>query len=439
MSSKITDFFEKSTIDSLARESGFVKRERTISGFDFLQTLFFSKFDNSKLSLESLAESFMKLSHKEITKQGIDQRFTDQTVLFFKKLIEKFLGDFYSDVPGIEFLKSFPEVRIKDSTCFQLPEEMADKYPGSGGASSKAAIRIQFEYDIKTGKVIDLSLHPFNTQDSVNAKSTLEDISPNVLLLSDLGYVSTHVLKEIKERDAFYICRLKQGASAFFLVDGIYQKMDFAQIWGHMKNNKLSKIEKDAYITTELEKVRMIIELLPEEVIKERIRKAEKEAKKKGRKLSKEYKSRARLNIFITNIPAKVLDLEQIQSVYTLRWQIELVFKVWKSIGGIHKVKKMKQERFESYLYAKLLWLMLNWMIIWNIHSYLYNTHKKLLSFYKAFDSLKEYKDDFKSALKCGNKSLAHFLYDQIYCSCKFHVMEKKKKGNSLYNLIKIM
>jgi hypothetical protein len=103
LSSKITDFFEKSTIDSLARESGFVKRERTISGFDFLQTLLFSKFDNSKLSLESLAESFMKLHHKEITKQGIDQRFTEETVVFFKKLIEKFLGDFYINAPGIEF------------------------------------------------------------------------------------------------------------------------------------------------------------------------------------------------------------------------------------------------------------------------------------------------------------------------------------------------
>jgi IS4 transposase len=71
--------------------------------------------------------------------------------------------------------------------------------------------------------------------------------------------------------------------------------------------------------------------------------------------LSKEYKSRARLNIFITNISAEVLELEQIHSVYTLRWQIELVFKVWKSIGKIHKVKKMKQERFESYLYAKIV------------------------------------------------------------------------------------
>jgi hypothetical protein len=71
-----------------------------------------------------------------------------------------------------------------------------------------------------------LSLHPFNTQDSVNAESSLE-IAPNVLLLRDLGYISTFVLKGIKEREAFYICRLKQGASAFFLVDGAYQKMDF--------------------------------------------------------------------------------------------------------------------------------------------------------------------------------------------------------------------
>jgi hypothetical protein len=56
--------------------------------------------------------------------------------------------------------------------------------------------------------------------------------------------------------------------------------MDFAKIWAYMKNNKLGKIEKEAYITTELEKVRMIIELMPEEVVEERIRKAEKEAKR---------------------------------------------------------------------------------------------------------------------------------------------------------------
>jgi hypothetical protein len=205
--------------------------------------------------------------------------------------------------------------------------------------------------------------------------------------------------------------------------------MDFAKIWAYMKNNKLSKIEKEAYITTELEKVRMIIELMPEEVVEERIRKAEKEAKKKGRKLSKEYKSRARLNIFITNISAEVLELEQIHSVYTLRWQIELVFKVWKSIGKIHKVKKMKQERFESYLYAKLLWLMLNWMIIWNIHSYLYNTHKKLLSFYKAFDSLKEYKDDFKFALRCGNKGLLNSYTIRYFVAVNFMLWKKRKRG----------
>jgi hypothetical protein len=131
-------------------------------------------------------------------------------------LIEKFLGDFYINAPGIEFLKSFPEVRIKDSTCFQLPEEMADKYPGSGGASSKAAVRIQFEYDIKTGKVIDLSLHPFNTQDSVNAESSLDDIAPNVLLLRDLGYISTFVLKRNKRSGSFLYLPFKTRCFSVF-------------------------------------------------------------------------------------------------------------------------------------------------------------------------------------------------------------------------------
>ncbi len=88
-----------------------------------------------------------------------------------------------------------PLLKIKDSTCFQLPENMAEKYAGSGGSESGASIRIQFEYDFKTGAISDLSLHAFNDQDLNDAVRTMSSVQPNELVLRDLGYSKIEVFQ----------------------------------------------------------------------------------------------------------------------------------------------------------------------------------------------------------------------------------------------------
>jgi len=71
-----------------------------------------------------------------------------------------------------------------------------------------------------------------------------------------------------------------------------------------------------------------------------------------------------------------------------LRWQIELIFKIWKSIGKIHEVKKVKQHRLECYVYAKLIFIVLGWQLLWRVAKVLYHREGKLLSFYKSFKTL---------------------------------------------------
>jgi len=56
----------------------------------------------------------------------------------------------------------------------------------------------------------------------------------------------------------------------------------------------------------------------------------------------------------------QILSAKEIISTYKLRWQIELIFKTWKSNLNIHKVKPVKQERMECQLIAKLIWILLN-------------------------------------------------------------------------------
>jgi len=38
------------------------------------------------------------------------------------------------------------------------------------------------------------------------------------------------------------------------------------------------------------------------------------------------------LNVFITNVPVKEITAREAYDLYKIRWQIELMFKIWKSI-----------------------------------------------------------------------------------------------------------
>ena len=62
-----------------------------------------------------------------------------------------------------------------------------------------------------------------------------------------------------------------------------------------------------------------------------------------------------RCSLFITNTSEGMLKTAEIIELYRLRWQIELVFKTWKSLLNVHKVKAVKKERLECHLIAKFI------------------------------------------------------------------------------------
>jgi hypothetical protein len=76
---------------------------------------------------------------------------------------------------------------------------------------------------------------------------------------------------------------------------------------------------------------RLIIMPVDDEAYERRIRKSAKQARSAGNSVSEEFKMRSRLNLFITNVGRKDPDAGKVREVYTLRRQIGLVFRVWKS------------------------------------------------------------------------------------------------------------
>lgn len=339
-----------------------------------------------------------------LTRQAIGKKFSKNATDFLKQLIDHLLKINLSDGSESFVTSKFERITIKDSTCNQLPTKLKELYPGSGGSGSDASVRIQYEYDLKNMEVLDLNVTAFNSQDRENAKLTIEKIRENDLVLRDLGYVDIQVLEAINQRKAWYISRLNAHINA--IDQETNQAIDFLEIENEMKKIGVQQIEKNVVLGSKRCPSRLIIEVLPENIKEERLRKIIKEYKKKGRILSKQKRARMGLNLFLTNCPSKMLSISEVRRIYGIRWQIEMIFKAWKQNLQFHKIKPMNVDRFEFLLYAKLVVVMLYWKIYQTADSLFYSKTKQRISVAKIYKTLNQLCENIKRVLRGCKESL---------------------------------
>jgi len=353
-----------------------------------------------------------------------------------KSSLERLLNSRISTDKVLPYATKFKRILIKDSVCFQIDESLADHYPGSGGSGSNAAVRIQFEYDVLGGTINDLDIHAFNDQDATNATATMELVQEGDLVIRDLAYMHLEALGKYIENGASFLCRLNTQTKAYQLDKGEFAEVKFDLIVKRMREFGINRIAEDVYIGKEKFPVRLFIYLLPQEEYARRISKAQKEAKKKGRMLSKVFKAKAALNLFITNESDYSLTDENAWGLYRLRWQIELIFKVWKSIWEIDEVKKVKKSRLECYIYSKLLIIVLCWQLVWTTAKALQRFENKPLSFMKSFKTLKRYVNELQFFFDGNRFALEHFCREFYDLSRKKHLLEQKKSQERSIDLL---
>jgi hypothetical protein len=238
---------------------------------------------------------------------------------------------------------------------------LSDHYPGLGGNPS--GIGIQYEYDLKTDRVMDLNVTASARNDRYDSVSTIPGIESGSLIIRDLGYHAGATFQSIADNGAFFLSRLHSTAVVY---NHDSTAVDFENIYSKMKMMQIDSMELPVYFITEGQKifVRMILSLVPDEVYKKRLRERDRENKKRGYKSSDKLKILYRFTIFITGAPEEYLPENTVYPVYRLRWQCEPVFKVWKSVFHIDTIHKMKENCYLCLLYTRLILLMINLQII---------------------------------------------------------------------------
>lgn len=424
---KNQEILSENNLNHLAVQSGFKKRESKISPKMFFDNLIYNASSDVNRSLNSLSINLKQDYNVTVSKQGINERYTEKAALYLKSILEQFCYVCHTPIDE-GWLGYFNNVRIKDSTRFVLPGEYAEIMPGFGGVSSKAAACIQYEYDLKAGSILDIGISPGNKPDSKNARETQNKIEPNDLVIRDLGYYSIDVIEKFIEKGAFLISKLNAKALAYEMKGGEYKPIDFKKLFNWMKKHNLQQIEKQVYIGTHIKlPFRLIIEIVPDEVFSQRMKKVNKYNKRKGYITSDDYTDRARFNLIITNIAIDTIPILTIIALYHIRWQVELVFKIWKSTFGVHKIGKMKYYRWLSILYSKLILIIIYWQTIMLTRSWLYKEKGRLLSIDKCFKTLKDETGKLRDAIRKGGQALVQLIHELIELISEKHWLEKKK------------
>lgn len=390
MTGKILDFFNEA-IPNLGEVSSFVKRpdKAKVDAKTFAQVLVFGSLSNEQISLEEMNVLF-KQRGITLSKSGLHQRFNNRSLLLMKQCYEVTLARFKMD-PGanvFKLLEPFSSVELLDSSTIALPNNMQDMYRGCGGGGSEAGLKIQTLFNYTKGQIEEITFTSARESDQ-GFKGHLKEIKKDTLYLQDLGYFCIDSFLKIHQQEAYFLSRYFSHTT---LLNEKGQKIDFLDIL----RNSGDFFSINAWLgKKESIPIRVIVQRLPAEEVEKRVRKLRENARKKGREPKAETLELAKWSIYITNIPAKLLKDEHIYLLYSLRWQIELFFKLCKQEASLEKISSSKRARVLCEIYAKLICV----LIMLYICSPIRWQGEREISFAKAYCYLRQCAVVFLNAL----------------------------------------
>lgn len=325
-----------------------------------------------------------------ISRVALHYRFSAEAVAFMSKCLCFVLQQKFSRLGQIDtkLLRPFGRVLIVDSSSWDVNEKLRAVLPGSGGGASAANCKLQAVYDYKRGELQFLDVTAGTLPDNRYTNQLPGMLNKGDLLLIDQGYFKLSMLAAIVAKGAFFLTRFLVRT---VVLDPVTQeRIDLRKRLSKMGGNAY---EMDVLIGGDkMPKVpcRLIALRVSEPVANQRRRRLKKEAKKKGRAVSNHHLKMCDWTLLTTNVPQPWLPLEMVRALYTVRWQIELLFKQLKSILRVHQSDTGRENRLRCELYGKLIGA----VIIHRIHAAetnrLWNTQRREVSMEKLYKRFQE-------------------------------------------------
>jgi hypothetical protein len=404
--------FLKKTLESWARSTGFIRRARNLDAFNFLALMTVGNVGMKHPSLAGMVDAISV----SMTREAMHLRFTPQAEAFLGTCLQYAMQRGVNDNEAIEtaLLDPFKRVLIFDSSSWDVDPHLADVLPGSGGGASTANCKLQVGYEYKHGELGFFKIDPGTRPDNAYTAQLPSFLQAGDLALFDQGYFKLETLSQIVLKGAFFLTR--------FLVKTTIRKAETSDPVD--LENALYHLPKDVYQFQVIVggrngnpevPCRLICLRVSEKVANERRRKLLKEANKKGRTPSNTHLALCDWTLLVTNVAESSLPVEMAWRLYSLRWQIELLFKQLKSVLAIHRSQTRKNiSRLKCEIYGKLILAVLIHRIHAHLNNLFWNRERRELSFDKFFKRLQERAFAILTQLLVSVQKAAQYLAAEV-------------------------
>jgi hypothetical protein len=349
--------------EAAARTARFTKRRSKLTGSVFVQTLVFGWLSHPQAPLEELAQTATALG-VPVRPQSLDERFTKEAATLLEAVLKRAVHERVEAEPvAIPLLKRFTGVYLFDASQITLPAELAEVWRGNGRkapkAGTEAAVKLSVGFDLCQGILLGPELTNGKEHDR-NADLVATVLPKGSLRIADLGYFKLLELARLDRLGVYWLSRF-QTKCGFWDADGHAWELDaflLAQTTDRF----------DAPIQLGLKErlpCRLLAARVPLEVAEQRRRKLRQRAKGRGQTPSEKELALCDWTVYITNVPVERLSLTEAFALARLRWQIELVFKLWKSHLFIDEWRSRNPWRILCEVYAKLIGALLqHWILV---------------------------------------------------------------------------
>ncbi len=333
--SRFKQVFREDLLDEIAILSGFTKRKRIITPYRLALSLVCAMASQSVETIADIVRAFNALTqefvhykpfHNQLVKPGFAEFMRGVVELMLTHLTFHVLRP-KQDSP----LRRFDEIVIQDGSSFALKDSLKEVYPGRFTKVTPSAVELHATMDLFHDNVTQIGLAP----DTVGEREFLPTPAAlkNKLLLGDRGYTDISYCHEVDQNQGCFLIRYRKDINPLVteMRSPDAQRIRLRgrrlkELWPKLKGRSI-----DANVAWERGKKTIPFRLLA-----------------LWNPKTKEHV------ILVTNLPREEFTFEDVFKIYRLRWQIEHVFKEWKSYACLHKFDTGKPAIVEGLIWASL-------------------------------------------------------------------------------------
>ncbi len=329
--------FSEALLNACGKNVKFCRRQRIITPFRLGLALTATCASQRVETIADLHCGFNALfgttiTYKAFYKQVAKPHFAD----FSRTMTERLISEMTLKVLGFakgQAFAAFRHIIIQDGSSFAIHDSLREVFPGRFKTVKPAAVELHTTMDLLCDAPTTVVLTPDTTSEQafLPEPTSLKDS----LLLADRGYLDLHYLRRVQDAGGFFLIRAKAGMNPqvleAFREDGKRLRS--------LRNKSLQTIHAKLPKRQRVElRVQWLVDGAPLCL-----------------RLILSWNRRTKsFCYFLTNLSSQQYPIEVICRAYKWRWQVELLFKEWKSYANLHAFDTENPAIVEGLIWAAI-------------------------------------------------------------------------------------